>query len=130
MGTILQPIEFRPVMYKRYADDTFLVFRDPSHVELFQGFLNSQHPNIHFTIEHEHNNQLNFLDMTITHTNGHLSTQTYRKTTHLGLGTHYTSFIPHTFKTKYIQTLLHRAYTTCSSWFNFHTEVTCLTTFF
>ena len=117
-------------MYRKYADDTFLVFNDLSKVELFRSFLNSQHPNIHFTLEHEQNNQLNFLDMTITHTNGHLATKTYRKPTHSGLGTHYTSFIPHTFKTNSLQTLIYRAYTTCSSWINFHVELTFLTNFF
>ena len=68
--------------------------------------------------------------MTITHTNGHLTTQTYRKPTHSGLGTHYTSFIPHTFKTNIIQTLLFRAYNTCSTWLTFHSEITYLTNYF
>ena len=92
--------------------------------------MNSQHPNINFTLETEVNNTLNFLDMTVTHNNGHLSTQTYRKPTHSDLGTHYTSFIPHTFKTNTIQTLLFRAYATCSTWFTFHTEVKYLRKYF
>ena len=124
------PPIFRPVMYKRYADDSFLVFKDQSHVEMFRSFLNAQHPNIHFTLECEVNNSLNFLDMTISHSNGHLTTHTYRKPTHSGLGTHFTSFIPHKFKTNAIQTLLFRAYNTCSSWLTFHTEITFLTQYF
>ena len=68
--------------------------------------------------------------MTVTHTNGRFATHTYRKPTHSGLGTHYTSFIPHKYKTNAIQTLLHRAYTTCSTWLNINTEFTFLTTYF
>ena len=90
------PEEIKPCLYRRYADDTFLVFKDIAQVELFRAYLNSQHPNIQFTLECEQNNSLNFLDMTVTHTNGRFTTHTYRKPTHSGLGTHYESFIPHT----------------------------------
>ena len=124
------PTEFKPVLYKRYADDTFLVFKSSLQVELFRNYLNSQHPNIQFTQETEINNQLNFLDMTVSHTNGALTTKTYRKPTHTGLGTHFTSFIPHSFKTNIIHTLLHRAYVTCSSWLSIHEEVTYLVRYF
>ena len=124
------PSEFKPIMYKRYADDTFLVFRSIDQVELFRSYLNSQHPNIQFTQETEINHTLNFLDMTVSHSNGNLSTATYRKPTHTGQGTHYTSFIPHSYKTNSIHTLLHRAYTTCSSWLSFHRERQYLITFF
>ena len=117
-------------MYKRYADDTFLVFKHKNQVELFRTYLNAQHPNIQFTSEIEINNQLNFLDMTVSHTNGTLSTRTYRKPTHTGLGTHYTSFIPHSYKTNSIHTLLHRAYVTCSSWQSIQHEIKYLITFF
>ena len=68
--------------------------------------------------------------MTVTHSNGHLSTATYRKPTLTGLGTHYTSFIPHSYKTNPIYTLLHRAYTTCSSWLSIDQEIKYLITFF
>ena len=68
--------------------------------------------------------------MTVTHTNGQFTTQTYRKPTHSGLGTHYTSFIPYKYKTNAIQTLLFRAYTTCSNWLNINTEFKFLTTYF
>ena len=40
------PSEFKPVFYRRYVDDTFLLFRSPSHVQLFLTYLNSQHQSI------------------------------------------------------------------------------------
>ena len=60
------PHEYKPLLYKRYVDDTFLVFRDPGHIQPFLNYLNSRHPNISFTVEYESNNSLNFLDITVT----------------------------------------------------------------
>ena len=45
--------EFAPVFYRRYVDDCFILFKDPSHADLFLSFLNSQHRCIKFTIEKE-----------------------------------------------------------------------------
>ena len=56
------PLYFKPKLYRRYVDDTFLLFSDPSHILLFLNYLNSQHSNISFTYEKETNNYLNFLD--------------------------------------------------------------------
>ena len=39
------PPEFRLVMYKRYVDDTFLLFRNISQIEKFKYYLNFQHAN-------------------------------------------------------------------------------------
>ena len=43
------PSEFKSVFYRRYVDDTFLLFRFPSHIQLFLTNLNSQHQSIEFT---------------------------------------------------------------------------------
>ena len=40
------PSSFTPVLYRRYVDDCFLLFRSLNHVPLFLKFLNQQHPNI------------------------------------------------------------------------------------
>ncbi|XP_027207342.2 uncharacterized protein [Penaeus vannamei] len=42
------PSNFKPIYYRRYMDDTFLLFSDPSHINPFISYLNSQHPNIRF----------------------------------------------------------------------------------
>ena len=39
------PSEFKPVIYKRYVDDTFLLFRWEHHIEKFRNYLNCQHKN-------------------------------------------------------------------------------------
>ena len=124
------PARFAPLYYKRYQDDTFVIFRDKNHVVLFKDYINSKHPNIQFTHENETDKTLNFLDLTITHENGHISTKTFRKPTHTGLGTQYTSFTPQSYKLNIILTLLHRAYVTCSSWISIDTEIKYLINYF
>ena len=32
-----RPSHFQPILYNRYIDDTFLLFRDLSHIQLFFG---------------------------------------------------------------------------------------------
>ena len=64
------PPDFAPVFYRRYVDDTFVVFKQESHAHLFFQYINTQHPNISFTAEHEHNNKISFLDVLITKENG------------------------------------------------------------
>ena len=34
------PIDFKPVLYRRYVDDTFLLFKSDSHFDLFLNYLN------------------------------------------------------------------------------------------
>ena len=52
-----------PLYYKRYVDDTFLIFNDRDDCELFCEYFNTKHPNIKFTLEIENNNTLAFLDV-------------------------------------------------------------------
>jgi hypothetical protein len=50
------PISFKPVFYRRYVDDTFLLFNNKSQADEFLNFFNSQHLSINFTIEYEQDN--------------------------------------------------------------------------
>ncbi|XP_063602489.1 uncharacterized protein LOC134778569 [Penaeus indicus] len=61
------PSHFKPLLYKRYVDDIFLLFSDASHVNLFLDYVNSKHDNIHFTSEVEIDNSLPFLDIRLDH---------------------------------------------------------------
>ena len=60
------PDEFKPVYYKRYVDDIFVLFRSPHHLEKFNEYLNTKHANIKFTSEKEVNGSLPFLDVLIS----------------------------------------------------------------
>jgi len=124
------PPEFRPLYYRRYIDDTFLLFSHPSHVNLFLTYLNSKHPSINFTCEVQKNNQLSFLDTMVTNNNGTFHTSIYRKPTFTGLGLHFLSFTPYIYKINSIKTLITRAYNLCSNWAAFHQELLFLKNFF
>ena len=49
------PDEFKPVYYKRYVDDIFVLFRSAHHLKKFSEHLNKKHANVKFTSEKEVN---------------------------------------------------------------------------
>ena len=55
------PDEFKPVFYKRYVDDIFVLFKRPEHVKPFADYMNSKHKNINFSFETEKDGQMPFL---------------------------------------------------------------------
>ena len=117
------PPEFRPVIYKRYVDDIFLLFQNINQIEKFKYYLNLQHANIKFTSETEMNNSLSFLDIKIVRENNKFTTSVYRKPTFSGVFTNFESFIPNSYKYALIFTLLHRAFKLCSNFEQFHQEI-------
>ena len=51
-------LEKKPIYYKRYADDTFLIFSNEQDSISFFEHMNCQHPNISFTVETENDDCL------------------------------------------------------------------------
>ena len=90
--------EFKPALYKRNVDDTFLLFNDASHIQPFLGYLNSRHPNIKFTKEIELDNCLSFLDFNVSRKDSKFHTSVYCKSTFSGLGLSFFSFCSLRFK--------------------------------
>ena len=101
---------FKPDFYRRYLDDTFILFRNSDKIDSFFNYFNSIHPNIKFTREVEVNQQLPFLDVTVQKDNGVFITSVFRKTSFTGKGTNYFSDIYEKYKHSAINTLLQRAY--------------------
>ena len=124
------PLASRPIFYKRYVDDTIALFRSKDAAERFLAYINELHPNMKFTIEHEEEHQLPFLDILIKRTEEGFTTNVYRKKTFTGQGTNYYSSCPLIFKLNSMSTLLHRAFMICSNWQNFHTEISFLIQYF
>ena len=110
------PAEFSPVFYRRYVDDTFVLFRDQSHANLFLNYINNQHNNISFTMEVEADGTLPFLDVTITKSCNSFNTSVYRKPSNSNLTISYFSFCSFNFKLNSIKSLLSRAYGICSNY--------------
>ena len=116
-------VEFKPVIYTRFVDDTFLLFRSKEHIEKFRLYLNCQHPNIKFTSEIEESNSISFLDIKINRDNNRFLTSVYRKPTFSGVFTNFDSYIPLSYKSGLISSLLYRAFKLCSNFEIFHQEI-------
>ena len=95
------PSSFKPLLYRRYVDDCFLLFRSSDHVPFFLDYLNQQHANITFTNEIGRDGKLPFLDIDISRSDRKFATSAYLKPTFTSLFTNFNSFIP----LAYIQTL-------------------------
>ena len=117
------PIEFKPVIYRRFVDDTFLLFRSKEHIEKFHLYLNCQHTNIKFTSEIEENNSISFLDIKINRDNTRFLTSVYCKPTFSGVFTNFDSYIPLSYRCGLISSLLYRAFKLCSNFEILHQEI-------
>ena len=124
------PDHFKPIFYKRYVDDTFLLFKEENHASLFLNYVNTFHENIKFSMEIENNSKLSFLDILISRSNGQYMTGIFRKDTFTGLGLNFFSHSPLSFKINSCKTLLSRAFSLCSNWQKFHEEVSFLRSYF
>ena len=75
------PSVFKPVIYHRYIDDTFLLYRDKLHAEILFDYMISKHSFIKFSTDHESSNSLAFLHVLIRRSNSCFTTTFYRKST-------------------------------------------------
>ena len=114
------PGKFKPVFYKRYVDDTFVLFKRPEYVEPFVDYVNSKYKNNNFSFETEKDQQISFLDVNVFRANGKFVTNVYRKETFTGVYTSFSSFITLEHKFVVIYTLLHRCFCLVSDISKFH----------
>ena len=117
------PIDYKLLSYRRYVDDTFLLFLSELHVTKFLNYMNSKHHNIKFTVEREENNSLAFLDIKIIHDSGKFQTSIYRKSTFSAVLINFESFLPTSCKYNLVSTLLHRGFMICCPYKTLHFEV-------
>ena len=104
----------KPVVYLRYVDDTFAIFRNEKDSEEFLTRLNYLHSSLRFTFEKEKNNSLPFLDVHFKPTKTNYETSVYRKPTFTGQYLRWESFSPMKRKTSLISRLVHRVLKICS----------------
>ena len=117
------PEDLKPLLYKRYVDDTFLVFETRYQIPRFLEYLNTKHHNIEFTAEVEENKTLSFLDIHVHNASNGISTSVFRKSTFTGLMSKFQSATPMKYKMNLIMTLVTRAYKICSSYISLHKEL-------
>ena len=120
------PEDFKPVYYRRYLDDIFVLFPLLDHLEKFSIYLNLKHKNIKFTYEKESNNSLPFLDILISRSENALKISVYHKPAFSGAYSNFNSFTYDQYKIGLTFTLLFRTFWIVSGFSSFHTEVSCL----
>ena len=74
----------------------------------------------------ENDGRLSFLDINIFREKGKVVTNIYRKKTFSGVYINFTSFIPKTYKTGLIESLLFRCFNLCSDFAKFYHEINIL----
>ena len=116
-------IDYKPVSYGRYVDDTFLLFSSELYKTKFLNLMNSKHRNINFTVEREEKNSLSILSIKIFCDYRKFQTSVYRKSTFNGVLTNSESFLPILYKYNLASTLLHRGFMIRSSYRTMHFEI-------
>ena len=120
------PQGFKPVFYRRYVEDIFVLFKSNDHLKYFQEFLNSCHINMSFSMQTERQNKFSFLDIEVIREQGKFSTTSYRKSTFSCVYCNFESFLPSVYKFGMAYTLVHRCFRICSDWTKFYAELTFL----
>ena len=64
------PQGFKPVFYRRYVDDIFILFKSNDHLKYFQDFVNFRYINMSFSMETKKENKLSFLDIEVIREQG------------------------------------------------------------
>ena len=116
------PAEYKPIFYRRYIDDTFLLFRHKDHSALFFDYLNNKHSNIYFAMECESCDKLPFLVCLVHRNSDKFEWSVFKKDSFTGLGMSYISNCSFKIKLTCIQTLLSYAYRVCSNYMALHNE--------
>ena len=124
------PVQYRPLYYRRYVDDIFVLFNSAEQLKRFYSYLNFSHLNISLTIENEKDNRMSFLDVNIIREKDKVTTSVYCKPSFSGIYTHFDSFLPSSNKIGLLHTLLYRCFRICSDWTKFHLEQVKLTDVF
>ena len=127
--TVICDSQLFPEFYVRYVDDTFCVFTNRSDVQPFLDFINSVHPNLKFTMEEEVDNKLPFLDTCVERKEHEIELSVHRKSVFKGLYFHFASYIPSSYKSGLIKTIVCRSFRICSTWKRFAVEMEAVTDF-
>ena len=60
------PKELKPVFYRIYVDEIFVLFESAEHLSKFQNYFNTCHPNLSLSFEQEKDGKLSFLDIEVS----------------------------------------------------------------
>ena len=102
------PSDFKPHYCRRHLNDIFVLLTSSKHLEAFRNFLYGRHAKMSFTIEHERQNRMSFLDIAIIPEDNTFATSVYRKPTFSEVYAYFDSFLPSTYKFGTVYALAYR----------------------
>ncbi|XP_065193140.1 uncharacterized protein LOC135824335 [Sycon ciliatum] len=114
VGYCESKIDKWPELYVRFVDDSFTYFDSRADADDFLLKLNTIHPALRFTCEHEESNKLLFLDVLVEKTQTGVLTTVYRKPTFTGQYMMFDSFCSSQYKSNLVRNLVNRAQRICS----------------
>lgn len=102
---------YNPRHHFRYVDDKLAVFVNNRGVDSFPTEINSLHPALQITVEHENDGSLALLVVEVIKSEtGYAHTRVYRKPTWSSRFLQFLNFAPIKFKRNLVRTLFDRAY--------------------
>ena len=111
------------IFYGRYIDDSIILFDGTKRqIDHILNYLNKQNK-IKFTVEHEIDNSINFLDLNITLKNNKIKFKIYRKPTTTDTTINAQSFHPHSHKMSAYHSYVHRLLNTPLDDDDYHDEL-------
>jgi hypothetical protein len=102
------------ILWYRYVDDVFATTTSKEAADTCLEYLNDQHNNIKFTIEHEDNNKIPFLESWVERKPNKYITYVYHKKTFTGVYLNWLSLTARRYKIGLIHNLAYRIYMICS----------------
>ena len=106
MAMIESRLTNRPLMYYRYVDDVFALFKTANQAKKYLKYLNTFHKNIQFTLEEEKENKINFLDVTIKRIDSRFELSWHLKDTNTGVYVPRTACSPMKYKKNAIKEII------------------------
>ena len=107
VNKLLSKINFL-LTYFRYVDDILIILCSTK--DTLMDKANQLHADVKFTLEHENNNKLPFLDVLVDNSDESVITSVYRKPTWSGLYLNFHSFNPMRYKIGLIECQSNRAH--------------------
>ena len=102
------PQGFKPIFYRRYVDDIFVLFKLNDHLKYFQELLYSCRINMSFSMGTERQKKFSFLDIEVIREQGKFSTKIYRKPALSGVYSNFERILPSIYKFGMEYTLVYR----------------------
>lgn len=113
--TMIQRLSEKMSSWYRYVDDTFTFIKE-GEIESVQQALDSFHEDIKFTYEIESENNISFLDVSVSRkTDGTFDTNVYRKKTDSSIYINWDAFATRQWKIGTLKGLFRRAFLVCST---------------